>query len=473
MKTILSFLVFLNLFNLSLEAIELPLFESASFSVTEKKEAQIYLNTSIYMIGEKINLSIKFWSEKSYDHFYCNLVFYDSLDFSKVYTQYSSSISKDYDYATEIYSYTVYYELTKPNKNRYLLFVFNKYHLTGKATIYHLNRPNSTSIELNAYSSLIVNSSAYVYQKNNYYDKKNIYFSFNFQNENKSLDQFEIYYGLDDYRDDKTFKHLNKKILVNPRLIGNNYSFYFEFELNNNKPYICLIPGKINNKIGIINITQISKETKYLKQERHLVVNSDDYVYFDTINILRSDFYFKIMLTKRNLSCLTLKYKYSNNYYSKDFVNMNSTEECNIYYKQIDDNKTNTTFYYHLKMDGSRGYRYILFQIPETNSQNFIFQQTNEDEYQKLQKEKSIRLTLIIIPSILMLATIVLITLSVIKAIQIKKMKNKNNMYNLNNNIEQNIVYEKENNSSYQEDNNYDTASAPGPFDSPNFKKIN
>ena len=62
---------------------------------------------------------------------------------------------------------------------------------------------------------------------------------------------------------------------------------------------------------------------------------------------------------------------------------MNSTEECNIYYKQIDDNKTNTTFYYHLKMDGSRGYRYILFQIPETNSQNFIFQQTNEDEYQK------------------------------------------------------------------------------------------
>ena len=112
------------------------------------------------MIGEKINLSIKFWSEKSYDHFYCNLVFYDSLDFSKVYTQYSSSISKDYDYATEIYSYTVYYELTKPNKNRYLLFVFNKYHLTGKATIYHLNRPNSTSIELNAYSSLIVNSSA-------------------------------------------------------------------------------------------------------------------------------------------------------------------------------------------------------------------------------------------------------------------------------------------------------------------------
>ena len=126
MKTILSFLVFLNLFNLSLEAIELPLFESASFSVTEKKEAQIYLNTSIYMIGEKINLSIKFWSEKSYDHFYCNLVFYDSLDFSKVYTQYSSSISKDYDYATEIYSYTVYYELTKPNKNRYLLFVFNK-----------------------------------------------------------------------------------------------------------------------------------------------------------------------------------------------------------------------------------------------------------------------------------------------------------------------------------------------------------
>jgi hypothetical protein len=251
MKTILSFLVFLNLFNLSLEAIELPLFESASFSVTEKKEAQIYLNTSIYMIGEKINLSIKFWSEKSYDHFYCNLVFYDSLDFSKVYTQYSSSISKDYDYATEIYSYTVYYELTKPNKNRYLLFVFNKYHLTGKATIYHLNRPNSASIELNAYSSLIVNSSAYVYQKNNYYDKKNIYFSFNFQNENKSLDQFEIYYGLDDYRDDKTFKHLNKKILVNPRLIGNNYSFYFDFELNNNKPYICLIPGKINNKIGI------------------------------------------------------------------------------------------------------------------------------------------------------------------------------------------------------------------------------
>ena len=50
MKTILSFLVFLNLFNLSLEAIELPLFESASFSVTEKKEAQIYLNTSIYII---------------------------------------------------------------------------------------------------------------------------------------------------------------------------------------------------------------------------------------------------------------------------------------------------------------------------------------------------------------------------------------------------------------------------------------
>ena len=59
---------------------------------------------------------------------------------------------------------------------------------------------------------MIVNSSAYVYQKNNYYDKKNIYFSFNFQNENKSLDQFEIYYGLDDYRDDKTFNHLNKKI---------------------------------------------------------------------------------------------------------------------------------------------------------------------------------------------------------------------------------------------------------------------
>ena len=472
MKTLLILLFLLNLFNLSFEAIELPLFESAYFSVTDKKEAQIYLNTSIYMVGQNIDISIKFASKKRYDNFHCNLIFYDSLDFSKVATEYCSEMSSKYNFATQIYSYTVYYNFKKPNKNRYLLFEFNKSHLTGGATIYHLNRPNSTSIELSPYSSLIVNSSTYVYQNNTYYGEKNIYFSFNFQNENKTLNQFEIYYGLDDYRDDKTFKHLNKQILVNPRLKENNYSFYFNFELSNNKPYICLIPGKINNQKYKINITQLLKLPRKLNIDRHMVVNSDDFVYFNISKYtLGSELFVKIMLTQTNRNSLTLYYKYNDENFYEDYVNMASIPQYSIYYKQIDDNKKNTSFIYNFKIE--KNTNFILFQIPEVNNTNFIFHQIMDDESQRIQKEKKMKMILFIIPSIVMLATFILIIILIIKAIKNKKMINENNLNNLNDNKESSITYEKDDNSSYQRDNNYDIPSAPLPYYTQNYKRIN
>ena len=64
-----------------------------------------------------------------------------------------------------------------------------------------------------------------------------------------------------------------------------------------------------------------------------------------------------------------------------------------------------------------------------------------------------------------MLINIILIILLIIKAIKKKKEINESNM---NLNIEQNITYEKIDNSSYQQDNN-DFPSAPGPYDSFNY----
>ena len=471
MRSIIIFIFFLNLFYLSYEALELPLFEQKYFSVSEKTEEQIYLNTSIYNIGDKINISIEVAMKRNIYNFYCNSVFYNSLDFSKVYTQYSSRLSKQYDYSTGYYHYTAYYDFIKPNNNRYLLFVFNKYHLIGAATIYHLNRPNSTSIELKQYSSLIVNSSTYVYQNNTYYNKNNIYFSFSFYFENitEKLAQFEIYYGLDNYRDDKTFKHLYKTILKNPRIKNNNYTFYFNFPLKENKPYICLIPGKINNQIYTINITQLVKLPVELREGRHIIVNSDDYIYFN-INkyMIGSELFLKIMLTKTNLDNLMLYYKYSHENFYEDFMNYITQPNAYIYHKQIDDNKINTSFYFNIKLEKKENF--ILFQIPQADNIDFTFFQTKENEYEKIQKEKRIKLTLIIIPSIIMIINIILIILLITKSIKKKKTINKNNINFITE--EQYITYEKGDNSYYPQDNN-DTPSAPTPFDPVNFKNIN
>lgn len=64
------FIFFLNLINLSYEQKELPLFDSISINVDAKTEVQIYLNTSIYQIGDLIKLSIEFESENDKNLFY-------------------------------------------------------------------------------------------------------------------------------------------------------------------------------------------------------------------------------------------------------------------------------------------------------------------------------------------------------------------------------------------------------------------
>ena len=106
--------------------------------------------------------------------------------------------------------------------------------------------------------------------------------------------------------------------------------------------------------------------------------------------------------------------------------------------------------------------------IPKADNINFTFFQTKENEFEKMQKEKKIKFALIIIPSIIMLINIILIILLIIKEIKKKKEINESNM---NLNIEQNITYEKIDNSSYQQDNN-DFPSAPGPYDSFNYQLI-
>ena len=67
---IFIFIFFLNLINLSYEQKELPLFDSISINVDAKTEVQIYLNTSIYQIGDLIKLSIEFESENDKNLFY-------------------------------------------------------------------------------------------------------------------------------------------------------------------------------------------------------------------------------------------------------------------------------------------------------------------------------------------------------------------------------------------------------------------
>jgi len=228
------------------------------------------------------------------------------------------------------------------------------------------------------------------------------------------LNKYNIYYKMEDYKDDRVFESLYSEVLENPRKKNNKYTFYYNMRLYSKyKRYICLKPGDVEEQNDLINIVQLPKLPFELKQGIKFYVNSGNYIFINIRNYTNgSELYFQIITFKNNQD-LKLKYKFSEDNFYEDFVNMESTQQSTIYDEKINDGLINTTYYYTLIVENTTNF--LLLEIPKTNVKNFIILQTGEDEYHKIINKKKISLILFITIPTLLIVILIIIIIIVIK----------------------------------------------------------
>ena len=407
---------FISLFYLSYEITELPRFGRTSFYTFNS----VYLDTSKNNKGDTIKISVEILTPGNIRNFKAGACFNNEINFSKISDAHYNRAMSDYDYSLQKNIYNYYYDFKMNDNYKYLLLSFECSLAYGSSGyIKHLDTPTSTSVELINYGSLLVNSSSYVYLTNSFYGENNIYFSFTFES-NENLNKYNIYYKMEDYKDDRAFSNLYSKVLENPRKKNNKYTFYFNMELYNSKSYICLKPGDVDGLNNLINITQLPRLPIELKEGKRLYVNSNNYIFINTGNYTAgTELYFQI-ITFKNTEDLILKYKFNEDNFYEDFVNMENTKQSNIYDEKINDGQINTTYYYTIIVENITNF--LLLEIPKIDVKNFIILQTDKDEYQIIINKKRTSLILYITISSILILVLIIIIIIVNK---IKKRKNK------------------------------------------------
>ena len=178
-----------------------------------------------------------------YEYYEVNASFSNSLNFSKViqkikyYKTAAKTFGPDVTYR-KIYSF--YYNIYPNDVYRYLLIKMKKTDHTRYSTeesIIHINDPPVTGIELHKFGSLTIFDTLYIYSKNDIKNDDHTYFSISIENINKTiLRQYDIYYFLEDYYDDRAFfKHSHYYQAVNLRLKDNKSTFYYKLSLYSKK----------------------------------------------------------------------------------------------------------------------------------------------------------------------------------------------------------------------------------------------
>ena len=227
--------IILYLFLLSKEVIELPQFGSIYMNL--RTEIHYFLDTSIYKSGDTIKISIEF-SSKSYSvAFLIYHNFSNTLDFGRRFEGYQISQSQKTNYNNH-YNYLYEHKLKMVNNSEYLLLIIPQTNYLSSGTLTHSNKPISSSIQLIGYSSLLVNGSTFIYLNNSYQNVNYNYFSFSFDNiDNFNSTEYNIYYTLEDIKDDRAYRKMNNSLLTNPKKRIINILFILDYiyiiKLNN------------------------------------------------------------------------------------------------------------------------------------------------------------------------------------------------------------------------------------------------
>ena len=456
-----NIIIFLLLIYISQEEKELRIFGNMEFYPYNK----LYLNTSIYKEGDLLKFTLRIYSKIKIKKYSIGIMFENSLNFSKFRVLSTSGAEGTYNWITQEYSYDYSLKLEMKNKSTYLLFNFD-YCDFKNGIISHINKPITSAINLNISSSLLINSLSDIYLSNNFQTGDNICFSFSFKS-NQTINKYPIYFSFDNYYDFKAFENMRSISLRNPRIKNNKYTFYYDMRTYyKSKKYICLKLGDINGQIKLVNITQLPKLPIELKNFRELTINSNDYVFININKYLnKTELFFKIIASKK-LEDLKLKYKYSDEKFYEDFVDMEILNITNITDEKINKYKINWIYYFKLKVNNMTNF--LLFEIPKINEKNFILKQLEEDEYQKIlekrQNEEELNKRSHTIILVTVISSVVLIVIIIIIICVNKKKKKSLLIEQLN---EENL-----NNSTKIEENNY-VPSSTGPYDNVILKSIN
>ncbi len=373
---ILIIIILFHLFGLSEEAT--PLSKYNLEIIYPDKDYYVHYISDYY---EYCFFTLKFKTNESSVYRLTYTLYYllsNSLDFSKLIETklYRRTLDNNYTYQD-------YYGLVVNKYYYYLLLRFTSSN-NESAVFEYLSSPPNSAKELDKYSSKIVNDSDFIYLKNYYPDDNFLYFSVSFKKEsNTTINEYNIYYSLEKYNDDRAFLNSSSYYSSNNSRIRNDrYTFYYKLSFyDKNAEYICLGPGKepLGNNNITITITHHQLLPSELKKYKSLSNSSHDIVFTNISNIpIGNQIYCLVIIPKGNI---IMKYKFSEENFYEDFTDMNLISPK---YKFND--LGNPTEYYYFKKENKSNY--LLLEILNNMNYNFSILLTEEDEYLIVKKRK-------------------------------------------------------------------------------------
>ena len=413
---ILKIPILVSLFFFSNGYIQLSPFENTTLNLN--KETEYFLDISIFKqpVTIKFHLVVLYGFAFLSNYFSVNASFSNSLDFSQVTTQrtYHYSGSKSMGMFSFRYLHYFFYEISMGTTYKYLLFKIRKPDYTVYQAEYenftHTNEPPCTGIELLKFSSLVVQDSAYIFSKNDLYSENYAYYSISFENKNNiNSNQYDIYYRLEDYYDDRAFiKNGDLNQAANSKVKDNKFTFYYKLPLNSNKKYICLKSREENIRNNIITITHLKGLPTILDKSIKIYTHSAEYSYTNIANSpIGTEFYFKIIIIPKIDDELSIDFKFSDENYYEDYVNMGSVSP------NIKTKDENSNFYYKFKKENNANY--LLLHLTNDNKYNIIFSEIEKEEYQKIINKRILMATLIPIGGVIVIGVIVTVVIIYIR----------------------------------------------------------
>ena len=96
-------------------------------------------------------------------------------------------------------------------------------------------------------------------------------------------------------------------------------------------------PGNVDEQIHLINITHLPKLPIELKQTKNLTINSSDFIFINISNKYtpEKEIFFQIIISQNTLKDLPLNYKFNEENFDEDFINMETIYQSNIYDEKI------------------------------------------------------------------------------------------------------------------------------------------
>lgn len=459
-----------NVFYLSHEAEELPLFQSTKINIGNQSD--YFLDSSIYKQFDYIRINLKIESTKNIPNipFTLYACFSNSLDFSNLSQINATSLEKDSNYDSSsrkyIFIHTYYYGLNVFNNYRYLLLRINQTEF-NYAIFSHLNPEPTSAIQLIKYYYVSASGTNYIYLRNDFKYENYIYFSFSFDNINNiNLSEYSIYYTLENSIGNKSFqKSSNNYKSINSKINGTKYTFYYNLSLyDKTKKYICLKPGIETKENEFITISNLKGLPYELEKYKNITTYTHYYIYTNiSDDPIGNELNYKIITLNNAINNIEIKYKFSDENFYEDYTDMKSVTPIN---KEIE-NEYDILYYHFTKKNNMN---FLLIEISNWNHYGMIIIHAKVYEYEYESMSESEIILYSIIFAILCLPIIITILYIYIR----KRCLQRNNNL-LENNIDQenndnkNSVDSKEEN--HEESLSIDSGNEP--YDTQITKSIN